>query len=78
MLLRLVGVGQMLTVSVLAESIEMHRSDHEAQEFDFLGVEQALLGFRVQVIFAQLLQDTLDMNFVIYPGSLRKMRISLR
>src|SRR5882724_10394532 len=32
--------------------------DHEAQELNLLCVEQALLGFRVQVILAKALQDT--------------------
>jgi len=41
-------------------------SDHKAQELNLLSVEQALLGFGVQVILAKMLQDTVDMDLVIF------------
>src|SRR5882724_8353142 len=43
-------------------------SDHEAQELNLLHVEQAFLGFRVQVVLAKALQDTLDMNLMLFQG----------
>src|SRR5882724_1835192 len=41
-------------------------SDHEAQELNLLHVEQALLGFRVQVVLTKALQDASDMNPMLF------------
>src|SRR5882724_8826667 len=43
-------------------------SDHEAQELYLLCVEQALLGFQVQVVLAKALQDTSDVNPMLFQG----------
>src|SRR5882724_7288013 len=40
--------------------------DHKAQELNLLCVEKALLGFRVQVVLAKALQDTLDVNPTLF------------
>src|SRR5882724_10625787 len=40
--------------------------DHEAQEFNLLHVEQALLGFGVQVILAKVIQDMSDVNLMLF------------
>jgi len=41
-------------------------SDHESQELNLLHVEQALLGFRVQVVLVKVLQDTSDVNPMLF------------
>ena len=41
-------------------------SDHKTQELNLLHVEQALLGFGVQVIFAKMFQDASDMDPMIF------------
>src|SRR5882724_10748594 len=41
-------------------------SDHKTQELNFLHVEQALLRFGVQVIFAKMFQDALDVGPMIF------------
>src|SRR5882724_517277 len=41
-------------------------SDHEAQELNLLCVEQALLGFQVQVILSKVLQDMMDVNPMLF------------
>jgi len=41
-------------------------SDHKAQELNLLSVEQALLGFGVQVVLVKSFQDVLDMNLMIF------------
>jgi len=66
--LRFVSVGQTLTVSVLAVSMECQWGDHEAQEFNPLRVEQALLGLECKSILAKAFQDTLDVNLMIFQG----------
>src|SRR5882724_11755083 len=56
-----------------ADSISLGRvhgdasgGDHEAQELNLLRVEQALLGFQVQVVLAKVLQDASDMNLMLF------------
>ena len=41
-------------------------SDHKAQELDLLSVQQALLGFGMQVILMKTLQDMSDVNPMIF------------
>ena len=40
--------------------------NHKTQELNLLHVEQALLGFGVQVILAKALQDTSDVNPMLF------------
>jgi len=65
--LRLVRVGQMLTMSVLVVSIEMPMGvTIKPKNSNLLSVEQPLLGFGVQVILMKMLQDVLDMDLMIF------------
>jgi len=64
--LRFIGVGQMLTVSVLLCPWRCSGGDHEAQEFNPLHVEQALLGFGVQVVLMKVFQDALHVDPMIF------------
>src|SRR5882672_9577164 len=43
-------------------------SDHKAQEFDLLSVEQTLFGLGVQIVLAQTFQHTSDVNPMIFKG----------
>src|SRR5882724_7346691 len=62
--------GQPVTDSISLGRVHGDASggDHEAQELDLLCVEQALLGFRVQVVLAKALQDTSDVNPMLFQG----------
>src|SRR5882724_10879385 len=42
--------------------------DHETQELNPLHMKQALLRFGVQVILTKVLQDTSDMDLMIFQG----------
>ena len=43
-------------------------SDHKTQEFDLLSVEQTFFRFGMQVVLAQMFQDTSDVDLVIFKG----------
>jgi len=65
--LRLVGVGQTLTVSVLAMSIEMPVGvTIKPKNLIFCMWKQALLGFGVQVIFMKMFQDVSDVDPMVF------------
>jgi len=65
--LRLVGVGQNTDhVGLGSVHRDARGGNHKTQELNLLCVEQALLGFGVQVVFAKTFQDTLDMDPMIF------------